>query len=195
MVSNLLVTPGFWCLGFRTLNHTSRKSIFSFFKEDLDVFKSLGPVLPHTTGRRDGLRLLWAFLHLHVGRLRDICHVRVSTQEGADDAVDDGADAGVEGKHIVPIHQGAPSNLSREILPHQRKEHRHDVEHDRLHAVEPCEMMQLEIFDDRQKQQEEDDERRKLATIVNTLKWIWNGEEDDCCGKSAIVLPCQTHDV
>ena len=46
-------------------------------------------------------------------------------------------------------------------------EHNHNVKHDRLHAVEPHEMMQLLVLDHGKEEDKEDDQRSKLGREVH----------------------------
>ena len=56
-----------------------------------------------------------------------------SLQEGASNAVEDGAHAHVVGVHVEPVHDWRPPDLSWKVCSHQREQHCHNVKHDALH--------------------------------------------------------------
>ena len=55
-------------------------------------------------------------------------------RKSKENAVHNGADAHIVGKHVVDAKHRAPSDLSGEVLPDQSEEHRHNVQHNCLYS-------------------------------------------------------------
>ena len=62
--------------------------------------------------------------------------------QGPEDTIDDGTHANVPTEHVKGDQDSTPSQLSREVGPHNAEQHHNNVQHNALHQRSPCMRLQ-----------------------------------------------------